>query len=275
MREADFKAQMAGVYAQGTEPRLLSVLPTGRDEMWAVGNAMFIIPVVPPDAPPLLEYALRLRREATFTGKCGECNATFGIGAFGNLEEISFSAAKFPHRRNCPAADDNVLPNLQQHYDDLSRRTIGETLNAINSSTRKKVEERVVNRVDVKGRKFEAWARSILDKRLTAEAPRCGHLETLAAQTWNLLIGDTEWRCDQCYAYLRQSALDGKFKLGDEEEFTCDYCRNPTDRFEPIAIRINHFFMTGAVCPTCAKMLQRGDSPKKVSKRGKNRRKHR
>ncbi|MFE7129760.1 hypothetical protein ACFVIM_02770 [Streptomyces sp. NPDC057638] len=273
MREADYRAGLANAYSQGDEPRLVRVISGGHDEVWAVGNSMFIIPAVPADAPPLLEYAIRLRREATLTGKCSECSATVGLGAFGQLVELPINEARVPHRRNCPASDENLKRQLSAHRSRSSQRTVMEAFEAASANTRSKIFESPSNKIQVTNPKFERWAKDLLDAKLSSD--RCEHLASGPAQTWNSYVASSEWRCDQCFAYLQASIVEGGPLFDATEERTCDHCRQFADVLEPVIIRIDHFVMIGGVCANCAKKFNPVIPPKKVKKSGKNRRKRR
>lgn len=61
---ADVKGALAAAYASGQRPKFVAVAPDRRGEMWGLATVAFIVPIVPSDAPPELEYALRLRHEA-------------------------------------------------------------------------------------------------------------------------------------------------------------------------------------------------------------------
>jgi hypothetical protein len=273
MREADYKASFADAYSQGDEPRLVSVISGGHDEVWAVGKSLFVIPAVPADAPPLLEYAIRLRREATLTGKCTECKAAVGLGTFGQIVDLPFGEAAIPHRRNCPAADENLKEELRRHRERSSAQPLGNAIKSASDRTREKISERVTDKVMVNSPKFKKWAVGLLDAKVSG--PRCGHLRSDPAQTWNSHIADEEWRCDQCFAYLQDLIRKGEAGFDEEEEYTCDHCRRIADTLEPVVIRIDHFFMIGGVCAGCAKQFNPVVPPKKVKKRGRNGRKRR
>ncbi|MFG3091641.1 hypothetical protein ACGGAI_28870 [Streptomyces antibioticus] len=273
MREADYKANFANAYSQGNEPRLVSVISGGHDELWAVGSSLFVIPAVPADAPPLLEYAIRLRREATLTGKCAECKAAVGLGTFGQFVNIPFGEAAIPHRRNCPAADENLKSELRRHRQKNGDRSLRDAIKSASDRTREKVSEGVGNKVMVSSPRFKKWAVDLLDAKVALS--RCGHLQSDPAQTWNSYIADSEWRCDQCFAYLQESILKGEAGFDEDEERTCDHCRQLSEALEPVVIRIDHFFMIGGVCAGCAKQFNPVVPPKKVKKRGRNGRKRR
>jgi hypothetical protein len=113
MGMSELKAALADAYANGDEPKFVSVADNG-DELWSMGGAMFVLPAVPAGAPPELEYALRVRRDAVLSGTCEECNASLDAGPFGQLEGVEAVAAIIPHRRNCPASDGNLLPQLRR-----------------------------------------------------------------------------------------------------------------------------------------------------------------
>ncbi|MFI0937493.1 hypothetical protein [Streptomyces sp. NPDC021020] len=269
MREVDIKAGMANAYSQGAEPRLVSLMPNGRDELWAVGKFLFVLPAIPPNCPALLEYALRLRREATLTGKCTQCGTAAGLGTFGNFESVPFGEAWLPHRSNCPGADENVIPQLRRHYHNLSKKSFDDSIQEASNRTRERIAPLKTTGFSVNPR-FEAWAEMLLDKKTEPGTRRCDHLQANPAQPWNSLIADIEWRCDQCFAYLKQSVEEGELGFDEREEHTCDYCREEVQRLEPLVIRMSTFLMYGGVCAKCHRKLRSPSPPKKVKRRGKN-----
>lgn len=95
MSIAEAKAAMARAYASGEVPKLDSVSPDGLNETWTLGNVLFLLPVVPPDAPPELEYALRLRRDASLSGTCDECGAAFNVKPWEDEGASSLSLGLF------------------------------------------------------------------------------------------------------------------------------------------------------------------------------------
>lgn len=110
MSIAEARAIMARAYASGETPKLDSVSPDGINEIWILGGVLFFLPLIPDDAPPEVEYALLLRREATFTGHCDMCGAAFDVEPVEDLEANRLSAGVFWHRGNCLAVDENIIP---------------------------------------------------------------------------------------------------------------------------------------------------------------------
>lgn len=265
MGEAESKAALAGIYSQGKEPRLVSVSDSGHDEAWAIGDALFIVPAIPPDAPALLEYALRVRREATFTGQCSVCGASVGILTFGNTSDTPLSHSSIPHRNNCPALDENLAPQLAQHYRDRSSQTLEQQLQSATKQTRLKAEAATPagNRIPITNSAFEKWAASFIDARLN-DSPTCGHLKANIAQTWNMSTADRSWRCNECFTYYQESVRKGEVPLSYQEEHTCDRCRRFAPPLEPMLVRVDNFFIVGALCSACSTESRR---PPKVNKR--------
>src|SRR5580693_2524107 len=108
---------MARAYTSGEAPTLDSVSPDGMNELWKLGDVLFLLPVIPPDAPPEVEYALRLRRDASLSGQCEMCGAAFGVQLVEDFGSGSISAGLFPHRGNCLAADENIFPLVASFYE--------------------------------------------------------------------------------------------------------------------------------------------------------------
>ncbi|MET8381180.1 hypothetical protein [Streptomyces microflavus] len=277
MGGAEEKATLASVYSQGTEPVLVSVSDNGRDEAWGIGTALFVVPAIPPDASPTLEYALRVRREASFTGRCSECNATVGMRTFASASGIGVSASELPHRNNCSASDENVGPQLSRHYEKSSRQTVEQKVKASSIKARQRTESIPhENRVAIRNPEFKKWAITFLDEMLSPQSREmCGHLEANVAQAWNIITADKVWRCDECHAYYQESIKKGEVELSIREEFTCDFCDKFSAPIEPLVIRIDNFVMSGGFCTGCAKAAQRAPQTRKVKSRGKNRRKRR
>ncbi|MFI5862100.1 hypothetical protein [Streptomyces sp. NPDC051546] len=281
MGEAESKAALAGVYSQGKEPRLVSVSDTGFDEAWAIGNTLFIIPAIPTGAPALLEYALRVRREATFTGNCSVCGATVGTLTFGR-GNMPFSHSSIPHRNNCPALDANITPQLVEHYRDRSGQTLEQQLKSATMQTRLKMQSMPEeNRIPIKNAGFGKWASEFIDARLK-DSSACGHLKGDVAQTWNMSTGDRSWKCNECFAYYQELVRKGEALLSYEEEHTCDHCRLFAPPLETVMIRVDNFYIVGGMCSQCsaesqqpAKSIQRPPRGKKGKRRGKNGRKRR
>ena len=253
----DAKAALARAYAASEQPQLAAVLPTGRDEIWTLGGVAFILPIVPSDASPELEYALRLRRDASLVGECENCRASFGIHkahtsevALGTIEGI------IPHRGNCPAADENVAPLLDAHYEALDAATWSETITAASKRTKEKIDAENTRSILIPETPGTTeWAKEVLDKHLELQK-RCMHLRTRPAQTWNVLLDDGSFKCDECWAYFEAEIASGRFQLGLIEEFTCDRCRRYSNSLQSLVLRISNFVLRGGLCQRCTKEIQ-------------------
>lgn len=282
MGEAESKAALASVYSQGEEPRLVSVSDSGLDEAWAIGHTLFIVPAIPAGAPPLLEYALRVRRDATFTGSCSVCGATVGTVKSSTGTSAPLKHNSIPHRNNCPALDGNITPQLLQHYEDRSGQTLEQQLQSATKQTRLKMQSMPMeNKISIKNAGFEKWASQFIDERLKDSAA-CGHLKGDVAQTWNMSTGDRTWKCNECFAYYQDSVRKGEATLSYEEEYTCDRCRKFSPPLEPMMIRIDNFYIVGGMCSNCSSESQQPSKPsqrpprgQKGKRRGKNSRKRR
>ncbi len=282
MGDAESKAALAGAYSQGEEPQLVGVSPTGLDEAWRIGSALFIVPAIPPDAPPLLEYALRVRREATFTGRCSDCGASVGTLTFANTSDTPLSHSSIPHRNNCSALDENIAPQLERYHREMAGQTLEQRLKGVTRNTRLKAESIPEDkRISIKNAKFMDWAKKFLDARLE-DSPVCGHLQANVAQTWNMSTGNRTWKCNECFAYYQESVRKGEELVSYQEEHTCDRCRKFSPPLEPMLIRIDNFFIVGGMCSTCSAesqtspaRSQKSSRKKKGKRRGPNSRERR
>lgn len=232
---------------------------------------MFVLPAVPAGAPPELEYGLRVRRDAVLSGTCEECNASLKADPFGRLEGVETATAIIAHRRNCPASDGNLLPQLWRFREERTSTSVDEIFAAASQATRLSIEARTPSRRMIHNRKFEAWGRRLLDEKL-AESSKCGHLHADPVQTWHLLLGDTRWMCNQCWEYQSQEIVRGNSPINAQEEYTCDHCRTVKDELEPLILRIGTFVLHGGLCRTCSKRsMETAEKPRR-NKNGAKRR---
>jgi hypothetical protein len=253
------KAAMARAYASGQKPKLIEVSPSGDNELWSLDRVLFLLPVIPPGASPELEYALRLRRDASLAGCCDQCGATFTIDSVAGQEDPDVSAAFFPHRSNCLAADDNIIPLLEEHYNKHHSDDTEEILQAASRRTKEKLRDSLRDRrVDIRvTEELQARMEKVLDDKLAATAGRfCGHLKYNSAQTWNICLWDDFWRCDECHLRFAMTVQAGAFRLSADEEDTCDFCRRFAPMsLQPTVVRINLWVLYCAACRRCAKEL--------------------
>ncbi|MFE7056200.1 hypothetical protein ACFVAO_13390 [Streptomyces californicus] len=271
MGMSELKAALADAYANSAEPKFLSVAENG-DELWSMGSAMFVLPAVPAGAPPEMEYALRVRRAAVLSGTCDECNASLNADPFGRLEGVEAVAAIIPHRRNCPASDENLLPQLQRFREHRKSTSTEDIFAAASRATRLSVEAKTPLRRMIRNRKFESWVRRLLDQKLAESTGECGHLHVDPAQTWNILLGDTEWKCDQCWEYQGLEIIRGNSPISTQEDFTCDHCRTVKDELEPLILRVGTFVLHGGLCRTCSKRSMETTEKPRRKKNGAKRR---
>ncbi|MFF4827096.1 hypothetical protein ACFY20_29545 [Streptomyces sp. NPDC001312] len=208
MGMSELKAALADAYAKGVEAKFVSVADNG-DEIWRMDSAMFVLPAVPAGAPPELEYALRVRRDAVLSGTCEECGASLDADPFGRLEGVEAATAIIAHRRNCPASDENLLPQLRRFREQRESASTDAIFAAASKATRLSVEAKAPSRRMIRNRKFEMWGRRLLDQKLAESTGKCGHLHVDPAQTWNILLGDTRWTCNQCWEYQGQEIIRG------------------------------------------------------------------
>jgi len=249
------KAALARAYSNGAEPTYVSIAPNGRDEMWAIGDMAFVVPVVPSDAPLELKFALRVRRNALLTGHCDECGAIVGTNFEAKLAEINIAGSLIPHRRNCPAADHLVRPQLEQYYASRSDESLVDALEVASQKTRNELEQQLTSRIELPKDTYGAWAQDLIDRKSNGEVVEmCDHLKVDLAQTWTMLLGLDKWHCDECWAYLQHEILERRFQLPMLEEHTCDYCSRYVADLQPLVVRVNNFVMRGGMCRRCARI---------------------
>jgi hypothetical protein len=261
----DAKAAMARAYASGATPALDSVSPDGLNEIWKLGNSLFLLPAIPPDAPPELEYALRLRRDASLSGQCDGCGAAFDVESSDNMPASNVSSGLFPHRNNCLAADENIGPLLRLHYKSRRTSSLDEQLVAASRKTRAELEANLPNRTDVRStEEVNDQFTGLLDEKIATARSRCGHLDASPVQTWNIFLWNHTWRCDECMFRFAMEHRDRPL-LSPLEENTCDYCR----RYSPIYLRptisrISTFVLYGSACRRCARTFTEGNTSKEA-----------
>jgi hypothetical protein len=262
----ELKGALALAYASGLKPRFMTVLPGGWDEAWRLGGLMLVLPIVPPNAPADRQYALRLRRDAMTEGRCPNCDVVPSmLDAVVIGDSVPVGAVKFDHKRRCSARDEHVIRLPNEYIESLSALSEAERLEAANSVVRQRIAElrESPSGVEMVRPDSESIATRILDE-LTPPynvAQPCPHLITDPYQTWNVLIAEKRWRCDQCWAYFEERIREG-FRLNPIEEFTCDICRRYASKtLGPMVLRVDTFVVRGGVCGGCADRYQsRGDS---------------
>jgi hypothetical protein len=246
------KAALARAYSNGDEPRYISVAPNGHDEMWGIGGMAFLVPIVPNDAPPELEFALRTRRNALLTGTCPECSAMVGTAFELTIENVNVAGTLIPHRRNCPAADHLVLPQLEQYWTAKRSESLSASLAAASKRTKQAIEHQIPDRTSLPKEKFEVWAQALLDRKSNGTVvTMCDHLRVSPAQTWNMLLGLDNWHCDECWTHLQYSIANEGFRLPMVDDFTCDYCSRYVADLQPLVVRISQFVLRGGLCRRC------------------------
>jgi hypothetical protein len=261
MSVAEAKAAMARAYASGEAPRLDSVSPDGMNEIWMLGGALFLLPVVPANAPAEVEYALRLRRDASLTGRCDMCDAAFDVEPVEDFETGSLSAGIFPHRGNCLAADENIFPLISSFYEKQRKTSRIEAFDAASKRTKEKALENLPNRIDIPATgKMKERFTGYLDQKLATAKGRCPHLESNPVQTWNIMMWDNTWRCDECALRFSVEYRQRPF-LDPIEDHSCDYCRRYSPRFlQPTVSRVGTFLLYGAACRRCTQEFSGDES---------------
>jgi hypothetical protein len=82
-------------------------------ELLFVGDVAYVVPAVRPDMPPRLQRLLRLRREASVSGRCPCCSAiaTGGAPLAPRIGELVME-----HEAWCQVADRSVEPLLLRYW---------------------------------------------------------------------------------------------------------------------------------------------------------------
>lgn len=261
MSIADAKAAMARAYAGGDVPQLDSVSPDGMNEIWTLGHVLFLLPVVPPNAPPELEYALRLRRDASLSGQCDECGAACAVLPTENPQTENISAGLFSRRGNCLAADGNIYPLLSAYYQKRDNTSLDDRLAASSRQTEAKLLASLPDRIDIPATSSinERFVK-LLDEKIATAKKHCPHLDSDPVQTWHVFLWDDTWRCDECSFRFAAAHRSGPPLLSPLEESTCDYCRrySPTFLHQTVS-RVGTFVLYGAACRRCAREFETGD----------------
>jgi hypothetical protein len=244
------KASLARAYETTVPPKRIGLSPDGMEEMWVVGDVLMMIPVVPHDCAPLLEFALRLRREAMLSGKCEKCGAVPELQLAMLTTDPPLSRLVFNHKVTCPGRDAAVRPLLEKYRISKATQTDEDRFKGAQKATRSVIAplKDTASALEIRGPSGEDLANELLDRLLTNGA-RCGHLGADPYQTWNTFIAVGDWRCNECFLYFAQN-LPGS--LTPMEEHTCDLCRRfaPTT-LSPLVMRIDFFVMRGAACSRC------------------------
>ncbi|HEU0132571.1 MAG TPA: hypothetical protein VFQ85_16420 [Mycobacteriales bacterium] len=254
MENAETKAKLVAAYASGARPKFVNVLPDGMNELWQLTDLALVIPLVPPDAPADLEYALRLRRDAMIGGRCDGCGAVPSLTQGPDLGDVPVATALFNHRKTCPAADENTLVAYERYQKATADLTPNERMDAANARTRRQVAEFVGDRAVRAASTLEPVAVDLLDRLLPDEqaVPLCDHLAVDPVQTWHCIVAEGRWMCTECWARRGEEVAAGRFRLQGAEEFTCDLCRRYTpSTLGPLLLRVDTFMMHGAACGRC------------------------
>jgi hypothetical protein len=246
--QAEQKALMARApaYASGETPEFDSVSPDGSVETWRLSDLLFVLLVVPPDAPPELEYALRLRRDASLSGQCDDCGAAFDIECLESAGRGSIGTGLFPHKGTCLASDENILPFMVAYYKAQERSSIEEMLEAASRDTGARLAAVMSDQVRLpKTDGNHKRLTEILDEKI-ANSRHCGHLTSRPAQTWSIFIWGDTWRCNECLARFADAGRTrGVPLLSSPEESTCDFCRRYSPTFlQPIVTRMGLLLFT-------------------------------
>ncbi|GLY27420.1 hypothetical protein [Kineosporia sp. NBRC 101731] len=249
MAMADVKASLAGAYAAGERPTFVSVLPSGYDEIWKMHGVMLVVPIVPPDAPTALQFALRLRRDALISGICENCEATFAIKIEAEVLDVPLAGLFFPHRITCPGNDASTKKMLQGYRQakhdekfDLASAAASERLR----------EDAGSNGVELDAAEFGDRIEQRIAELLSPPVPVCEHLESDPDQVWSTFIAHADWKCDACWEQERQEVLRTGTKFDAIEEFTCDLCRRYAPKsIAKLVIRHGIFLLRGGACARC------------------------
>jgi hypothetical protein len=265
---ADVKAAMAAAYAAGERPEFVSVMPDGFNEVWSLAGVALVVPIVDPDAPDRLQYALRLRRDTLMSGACPLCGATVDVQAVEQFDGVPAGTAFFPHTKRCPAEDSNVHRQVQEHLASRDVRSVRDWFDEANRQTRQRIAAWKENSNEIVTDEGRSRAEEILAAEFgpvlipESGVTVCQHLGRSPAQTWICLIGEGRWRCEQCWEYRAAEIAKGMQRgepgpLNWVQDHTCDLCEKIfVDGLQPLLLRINHFVMHGAACRRCSERHQ-------------------
>ncbi|WP_458691255.1 hypothetical protein [Nocardia tengchongensis] len=262
MESAQFKAHLANAYTGKKQSVFISAAPNDFDEIWAIGDVAFVVPVVPDDADPELSYALTLRRHALLTGRCDGCDAVPGETEVYRRHGMNLAPMTFPHRRNCPASDQSAGPLLEAHQNVIKTQTMERKVQDVMVSTGDKFRSEIPSNAQ---RLVDAgaveWGKELLDRELNAKPLFvCHHLISEPVQTWCKLLGDNRWHCQECWGDVLLLIRSGEFCLPLVEDFTCDYCRRYCRELSPIRMRVGIHLLQGGLCTKCKQKVTRLES---------------
>jgi hypothetical protein len=247
IEESDARAALARAYATGDEPKYIQPAPTGNGEVWAIGNTLVVLPLIPVDAGAQLEYALRLRRDATLSGTCDGCQAVVDVAKSPDGEVLSLHMR---HKVSCPASDENAGRLLREHYKAAGEKKFQDLLQEAVVRTREDIDSEFAGVRKIEGDKTKDWLVKFLDKKLEEGSP-CDHLRVQPAQTWNMSLGDPGWLCEECMLRRHQDLFAGRWRLSAIEDFTCDICRRYVRDILPLVLRVDIYVMRGGCCQRC------------------------
>lgn len=241
---------MARAYSGAARPRLVQAVD-GLNEVWAVGDILMVVPVVPNDCSADLEYALRLRRDALLTGKCEKCDAVPKLIAADKISDPPAVTAQFTHRITCPARDETVAPRLAEYRRSKRMKSFEESFGDAQQATRDSIKTLKSQATPIQSEEGETLGVALLERLIGDTPSTCSHLRIEPLQTWYTLIADGAWKCAECWAYFGRDIQEG-FTLGFVEEQTCDLCRRYSPSgLNPLVIRIDIHVMTGGACRRC------------------------
>jgi hypothetical protein len=259
MVRAELKASLARAYAAGGRPEFITVMPDGLNEVWQLAGVALVMPVVPPQAPAGLQYALRLRRDTLTSGTCPNCGATPEVAPHDPVGDMPAGTALFNHAPRCSANDDRVMRQMKTYLEAREAQQPDEAVESANKQTRERIApwkgSGVINTPRGEERALEILAQELY---LRGAVNTCSHLALDPAQTWICLIGEGVWRCEQCYEYRGSEVLEA-LRTGQSgplnwvDDHTCDLCGKIfVHGLHPLVLRINQYVMHGAYCSSCA-----------------------
>ena len=223
-----------------------------------LGKVAFIIALVPSDCSAELALALRTSRETVLTGKCPTCGAVPSFDTDHgerSVADVPVMDAVFQHRFTCPARRESVEALAAEYREQRSGRTEADRFERAQVATRASQRQIKAVAVPVDPDVAPDVAHRLLGRLLApsgGRVQRCEHLVADRYQTWNALIAEGVWRCDQCAASFADTVKAAGLYMGATEEFTCDLCRRYSPRsLSPLVVLQDIFVMTGAVCKKC------------------------
>jgi hypothetical protein len=103
---------VAATYAGTDTARLVGTKDIGGrvHELWTLNGTLFVVPLGMPCDPPGVSEAFAIRKAATLTGRCPNCDAV--VGATAGIPDVDLPYVGAVHDGTCPATDANLTRML-------------------------------------------------------------------------------------------------------------------------------------------------------------------